>query len=80
MVANRVAFDHALPNRLSTPTQPAWPDVYAAELQVHPSLINVALLPHLGNASIKVRTAMKMKFAHNLDHFLADEPLLDPVA
>lgn len=57
-------------------------DVYEAEPNVHPDLVNlpnVVLLPHLGSATIEARTAMGMKVADNLDRFFAGEPLLDPV-
>ncbi|MGF7153710.1 2-hydroxyacid dehydrogenase [Novosphingobium gossypii] len=57
-------------------------DVYEAEPNVHPALLNlpnVVLLPHLGSATIEARTAMGMKVADNLDRFFAGEPLLDPV-
>ncbi|MEE4453549.1 D-glycerate dehydrogenase [Novosphingobium resinovorum] len=57
-------------------------DVYEAEPNVHPALVdlpNVVLLPHLGSATIEARTAMGMKVADNLDRFFAGEPLLDPV-
>lgn len=57
-------------------------DVYEAEPNIHPALVdlpNVVLLPHLGSATIEARTAMGMKVADNLDRFFAGEPLLDPV-
>lgn len=57
-------------------------DVYEAEPEVHPALLdlpNAVLLPHLGSATIETRAAMGMKVADNLDRFFAGEPLLDPV-
>jgi lactate dehydrogenase-like 2-hydroxyacid dehydrogenase len=57
-------------------------DVYEREPTVHPALLaleNVALLPHLGSATLQTRTAMGMRVAANLDAFFAGQPLRDPV-
>jgi lactate dehydrogenase-like 2-hydroxyacid dehydrogenase len=49
-------------------------DVYEGEPMVHPALLgleNVVLLPHLGSATLEVRTAMGMQAADNLDAFFS---------
>ena len=61
-------------------------DVYELEPEVHPDLLaldNVTLLPHLGSATVKTRTAMGMAAADNLLGALAGERppnLLNPDA
>lgn len=57
-------------------------DVYAAEPQVDPALLeleNVVLLPHLGSATVETRTAMGMRVVANLRAYVAGEPLPDRV-
>ncbi len=57
-------------------------DVYEKEPRLHPGLLslpNVALLPHLGSATIETRTAMGMRVARNLEAFFAGQALPDPV-
>lgn len=57
-------------------------DVYEGEPHIDPgflSLDNVALLPHLGSATIATRTAMGEKVLANLAAFFAGQPLPDRV-
>jgi lactate dehydrogenase-like 2-hydroxyacid dehydrogenase len=52
-------------------------DVYEGEPMIHPALLdleNVVLLPHLGSATLEVRTAMGMQAADNLDAFFSGAP------
>ena len=58
-------------------------DVYEAEPKVEPALFdleNVVLLPHLGSATTRTRTAMGMKVAANLDAFFGGHEPPDRVA
>lgn len=58
-------------------------DVFEKEPEVHPGLLdlpNVALLPHLGSATIETRVAMGMRAAANLDAFFAGEAPKDRIA
>lgn len=58
-------------------------DVFEREPVVHPGLLareNVVLLPHLGSATLKTRTAMGMRVLRNLEAFLAGAELPDRVA
>lgn len=51
-------------------------DVFEKEPQVHPELLeleNVALVPHLGSATVETRTAMAMLAADNVLAVLSDE-------
>ena len=51
-------------------------DVYEQEPHVHPGLLeldNVALLPHLGSATVETRTAMAMLAADNALAVLSGE-------
>ena len=53
-------------------------DVYAQEPSIPDELKkldNVTLLPHIGSATIEVRTAMGMLAADNLDAYFANKPL-----
>lgn len=57
-------------------------DVYEFEPKVPDALIareNVTLLPHLGTATLEVRTAMGMLAMDNLEAFAAGKPLVSPV-
>ncbi len=57
-------------------------DVYEGEPNIHPGFLtleNVSLLPHLGSATIKTRTAMGEKVLSNLMAYFAGEPLPDRV-
>lgn len=57
-------------------------DVYEFEPKVPPELIameNVTLLPHLGTASLEVRTGMGMMAVENLAAFAEGRPLPNPV-
>lgn len=57
-------------------------DVFEQEPTVHPGLLelqNVVLLPHLGSATVEVRTAMAMLAAQNVLNVLNGEPPLTPV-
>ena len=57
-------------------------DVYANEPHVDPrlnALDNVALLPHLGSATVETRTAMGMKVVENLRAFAEGRDLPDRV-
>lgn len=57
-------------------------DVYEQEPQIHPALLtmeNVTLLPHLGTATLEVRTAMGMMAVDNLLAFADGRPLPNPV-
>lgn len=57
-------------------------DVFEDEPVVHPDLLemeNVALLPHLGSATVETRTAMAMLAAQNLLATLDGLPALTPV-
>jgi lactate dehydrogenase-like 2-hydroxyacid dehydrogenase len=58
-------------------------DVYENEPNLHPGFLNldnVALLPHLGSATIATRTAMGEKVLNNLQAFFAGATLPDRVA
>jgi lactate dehydrogenase-like 2-hydroxyacid dehydrogenase len=58
-------------------------DVYEEEPRVPPALTaleNVVLLPHLGSATVKTRTAMGMRVADNLDAFFASREPPDRIA
>ena len=58
-------------------------DVFEREPVVHPGLLeleNVALLPHLGSATIETRTAMGVLAAENVLAVLAGRPALTPVS
>jgi glyoxylate reductase len=58
-------------------------DVFEREPVVHPGLLeleNVALLPHLGSATIETRTAMGVLAAENVLAVLAGRAPLTPVA
>lgn len=57
-------------------------DVYEKEPQVHPDLLtldNVALLPHLGSATVETRTAMAMLAADNALAVLSGERPSTPI-
>lgn len=57
-------------------------DVFEAEPQVHPRLLDlsgVVLLPHMGSATVAARQAMGMRAVANLEAFFGGRPLLDPV-
>jgi lactate dehydrogenase-like 2-hydroxyacid dehydrogenase len=57
-------------------------DVFEAEPQVHPRLLElpgVVLLPHMGSATVAAREAMGMRAVANLEAFFGGQPLLDPV-
>jgi gluconate 2-dehydrogenase len=57
-------------------------DVYEQEPRIHPALLtmeNVTLLPHLGTATLEVRTAMGMMAVDNLLAFADGRPLPNPV-
>lgn len=57
-------------------------DVYEAEPHVPDELLNldnVALLPHLGSATLSTRTAMGEKVLNNLEAFFSGKPLPDLV-
>ncbi|MCK8483219.1 D-glycerate dehydrogenase [Aliiroseovarius sp. S2029] len=57
-------------------------DVYEFEPKVPDALVareNVTLLPHLGTATLEVRTAMGMLAMDNLEAFAAGKPLISPV-
>lgn len=57
-------------------------DVYEFEPRVPDALIareNVTLLPHLGTATLEVRTAMGLLAVDNLEAFVAGKPLVNPV-
>ena len=57
-------------------------DVYEGEPNIHPGFLdldNVSLLPHLGSATIKTRTAMGEKVLANLEAFFSGKPLPDRV-
>lgn len=57
-------------------------DVYEREPQVEERLTrmeNVALLPHLGSATVETRVAMGMRVVENLDAFFAGKPPPDKV-
>ncbi|MDZ4674660.1 MAG: D-glycerate dehydrogenase [Gemmatimonadota bacterium] len=58
-------------------------DVFEREPVVTPELLafpGVALLPHMGSATVAAREAMGMRAVANLLAFFAGQPLLDPVA
>lgn len=58
-------------------------DVYEREPEVHPGLLdleNVALLPHLGSATIETRTAMATLAADNALAVLGGGPPLTPIS
>lgn len=58
-------------------------DVYEQEPRVHPGLLeldNVALLPHLGSATVETRTAMAMLAADNALAVLSGERPPAPIA
>jgi lactate dehydrogenase-like 2-hydroxyacid dehydrogenase len=58
-------------------------DVYAEEPKVHPALLeleNVALLPHLGSATLETREAMGMRVFDNVAAFAAGRTPPDLVA
>lgn len=58
-------------------------DVFEREPEVHPGLLdleNVVLVPHLGSATVEVRTAMADLAADNVLAVLAGESPLTPVA
>lgn len=57
-------------------------DVFEREPSVTPALLDlpgVALLPHMGSATVAAREAMGMRAVANLRAFFAGQPLLDPV-
>ena len=57
-------------------------DVYAGEPAIEPSLLqrdDVVLLPHLGSATTATREAMGMRVVANVERYLNDGGLLDPV-
>ncbi len=57
-------------------------DVYEGEPHINPGFLtleNVALLPHLGSATIATRTAMGEKVLENLEAFFSGKPLPDRV-
>jgi lactate dehydrogenase-like 2-hydroxyacid dehydrogenase len=57
-------------------------DVFEREPQVTPELLtmeNVALLPHLGSATLETRIAMGMRAIENLTLFFAGQPVRDRV-
>jgi glyoxylate reductase len=57
-------------------------DVYEGEPNIHPGFLtldNVALLPHLGSATIATRTAMGNKVVDNLAAYFGGQPLPDRV-
>ncbi len=58
-------------------------DVYEAEPRIEPTLFdlqNVVLLPHLGSATSRTRTAMGMRVAANLEAFFGGREPPDRVA
>jgi lactate dehydrogenase-like 2-hydroxyacid dehydrogenase len=58
-------------------------DVFDGEPHVNPQLLareNVALLPHLGSATIESRVAMGRRTVANIDAFVAQRPLPDRIA
>ena len=57
-------------------------DVFEAEPQVHPGLLevpNVVLTPHIGSATLPTRMAMAALAADNLLAFFTGQPLLSPL-
>ncbi|MDD4913608.1 MAG: NAD(P)-dependent oxidoreductase, partial [Methylococcales bacterium] len=57
-------------------------DVYEGEPNIHPGFLtldNVALLPHLGSATLSTRTAMGEKVLKNLVAYFGGQPLPDRV-
>ena len=57
-------------------------DVYDGEPKVNPgylTLDNVALLPHLGSATVETRDAMGHRALDNVAAVLAGRPAMDPV-
>jgi lactate dehydrogenase-like 2-hydroxyacid dehydrogenase len=57
-------------------------DVYASEPQVPAELLdldNVVLLPHMGSATARTRTAMATLAMRNLEEFLTSGQLVTPV-
>jgi lactate dehydrogenase-like 2-hydroxyacid dehydrogenase len=57
-------------------------DVYEREPTVSPELLtleNVALLPHLGSATLETRVAMGLRALENLTLFFAGQPVRDRV-
>ena len=57
-------------------------DVYENEPNLHEGFLeleNVALLPHLGSATLETRTAMGEKVLANLAAYFANETLPDRV-
>jgi gluconate 2-dehydrogenase len=78
-VVDEAALAHALRTGLIAG---AGLDVYEHEPKVHPDLLpleNVTLLPHLGTATLEVRTAMGLMALDNLIAFLEGRPLPNPV-
>jgi glyoxylate reductase len=58
-------------------------DVYENEPEVHPGLLaleNVALLPHLGSATVETRSAMAALAARNVVEVLAGRDPITPVS
>lgn len=57
-------------------------NVYESEPTIHPALLaarNTVLLPHLGSATVKTRTAMDMRVVDNLGRYFTGEPAVDRV-
>ena len=57
-------------------------DVYEHEPTIHPDLLpldTVTLLPHLGTATLEVRTAMGLMALDNVFAFAEGRPLPNPV-
>lgn len=57
-------------------------DVYEGEPNIHPGFLtldNVALLPHLGSATLNTRIAMGEKVLANLEAFFAGQEVIDRV-
>lgn len=78
-VVDSKALIHALRNQQITG---AGLDVYEGEPNIDPGFLdleNVSLLPHLGSATIKTRTAMGDKVLANLEAFFSGKPLPDRV-
>ena len=58
-------------------------DVYEGEPNIHPGFLtldNVALLPHLGSATLNTRIAMGEKVLANLEAFFSGKEVIDRVA
>ncbi len=79
-VVDSQALITALHNRQSAG---AGLDVYEGEPNIHPGFLtldNVALLPHLGSATLNTRIAMGEKVLANLEAFFSGKEVIDRVA